>query len=58
MIEEPKEKELLTRAEKHKKANAEAKDWRAMCRVCHKPLEGTLAELMAHKCEVHDVHTE
>lgn len=34
-------------AAKLKQFNVEQKDWRGICRVCHTPRLGSLAELMA-----------
>jgi len=31
-------------------ANAEASDWRTVCRRCKEPLKGSLAQLKEHRC--------
>lgn len=38
--------------EAREKANAEATDWHATCRVCHQELTGTLKQLKEHVCVI------
>lgn len=33
-----------------KKFNEEQKDWTATCRLCHKVITGTLADIRGHVC--------